>query len=566
MAKLGRFSAIHQPTQKIIRRRASTAVVSYGNFGSYFKFTTANAVGNVGPTLGQATTFYTTMPEWSGNTWVNDPAQFSVTGGIQYWTVPTTGIYTITSAGASGGGNVGLGARVTGSFTLTAGETIRILVGQMGNLFSTTGSGGGATFVTRTPFNSNAAILQVAGAGGGQYSTQSTTLAGGTASNLLYTVGQASAVGSTGGGGGGGTNGSGGLNGAAGSNTGTGQYAGGGAGFFGNGGYGGTRVSAPGGEGGYAYIYGATGGAKYQMSVSQFTDGGFGGGGGTGARGGGGGGYNGGQGGFNSQSGYGGSSYNSGAVPVGTSNVNIGHGYVTITVGGTALGNTTTTNTVTTSGASITTTNGTPFGAGNNYNLPTQPASAPYNYFSVLGNPGLAMGTGDYTIEWFQYMTTASDFPRMFWYGTTPSLGISIEGSTGRTAYVWNAGVATAQGSNNFTLTVNTWQHMALVRKSAKTYFYFQGNCVNPTGVSNTTNITDASSVLYFGTKANTGLQSEQFNGSITNIRICKGLAVYSGNFTVPTGPLAQTAVANPYGGSNTAAISAGVCSLLINP
>ena len=54
--------------------------------------------------------------------------------------------------------------------------------------------------------------------------------------------------------------------------------------------------------------------------------------------------------------------------------------------------------------------------------------------------------------------------------------------------------------------------------------------------------------------------------GDLTNFRFIKGLAVYTGNFTVPTSALTATASANPYGGSNTAAIGSGFTKLLLVP
>jgi hypothetical protein len=54
--------------------------------------------------------------------------------------------------------------------------------------------------------------------------------------------------------------------------------------------------------------------------------------------------------------------------------------------------------------------------------------------------------------------------------------------------------------------------------------------------------------------------------GNITNFRWVKGTAVYTGNFTVPTGNLLMTPSANPYGGLNTVAIPAGHTKLLIIP
>jgi hypothetical protein len=59
---------------------------------------------------------------------------FSFTGSIQTFTVPTTGTYNITAYGAQGGlvtsGYAGgLGAEIGGFVNLTAGQTLSILVG-----------------------------------------------------------------------------------------------------------------------------------------------------------------------------------------------------------------------------------------------------------------------------------------------------------------------------------------------------------------------------------------------------------------------------------------------------
>ncbi|KAI9143347.1 hypothetical protein BKA69DRAFT_1061401 [Paraphysoderma sedebokerense] len=78
------------------------------------------------------------------------------TQGIQLWTVPDTGSYRITCAGAQGGSNVynvgGRGAQMRGDFHLVRGQIITILVGQQGGVRNTicTGGGGGGSFVWST--------------------------------------------------------------------------------------------------------------------------------------------------------------------------------------------------------------------------------------------------------------------------------------------------------------------------------------------------------------------------------------------------------------------------------
>ena len=87
--------------------------------------------------------------------------------------MPYTGDYRIEAVGAAGGYGQnsnngqyrGRGARMIGTFSLSKGEIIRILVGQEGGVNSASNSagGGGGTFVVR----GNNAPLIIAGGGGG---------------------------------------------------------------------------------------------------------------------------------------------------------------------------------------------------------------------------------------------------------------------------------------------------------------------------------------------------------------------------------------------------------------
>ena len=222
-------------------------------------FTPTGKSGQGEPSLANLRSAYS--PSWTDNT-----IYFNVTStGIQKWTVPETGTYTIT---ARGSGSVttnkgGYGARITGTCTLTISEIIYILVGQtaINETNSANHCGGGGTFVVRTPYNTNASIIVIAGGGGGGHNLYTAT----TGNASLTTTGN---IGTGVGAGSGGTNGGAGGNG----------YGYGGAGFFGN-----NTSSA------LSFVNGGTG--DYYNS----NDGGFGGGGRHGnTHGGGGGGYSGG--------------------------------------------------------------------------------------------------------------------------------------------------------------------------------------------------------------------------------------------------------------------------------
>lgn len=142
-----------------------------------FTFTNGNSAGQTGPTVANLRALYNTV----GNTWINDSNYFTVSSGIQYWTVPYTGTYRIRAKGAQGapatatGG--GLGADMQGDFNLQQGQKLQILVGQSGSPPLTVGSygnaspGGGGTFVVLNSGSyttvANVDLLLAAGGGGG---------------------------------------------------------------------------------------------------------------------------------------------------------------------------------------------------------------------------------------------------------------------------------------------------------------------------------------------------------------------------------------------------------------
>jgi len=238
---------------------------------------------------------------------------FVYTGAIQSFTVPA-GVTSITieALGAQGGGSGGLGAKMTGTFTVTPGQVLQVLVGGLGGNGGSYGSGGGGGTFVVAPGN----VLLIAAGGGGGTGHNNNGV------GAAYSLGTTSTSGNAGGD----------------TNGGVGGAAGNGGGFLTNG-----AGLAP-AYGGLSFLNGASGG---------ILNGGFGGGGGStnnstydcgvGGMGGGGGGYSGGGGGNCNMPGGGGGSFNSGTNQVNVSGFNSGNGQVTFTYAGVA---TTTTQTL----------------------------------------------------------------------------------------------------------------------------------------------------------------------------------------------------------------------------
>jgi hypothetical protein len=173
---------------------------------------------------------------------------------------------------------------------------------------------------------------------------------------------------------------------------------------------------------------------------------------------------------------------------------------------------------------------------------PPQLVSAGFNgssqYLTVPASANYALGTEDFTIEWWQYQTGTGTgtFPRVFSVGATPaSIAVSIESGT---FYFWENGNYTF--SSALTGYLNTWTHFAISRVSGQTSVYRNGTQIGST-YADTNNINDSSSTLSVGREISAF--DTYFPGYISNFRIVKGTGVYTGNFATPTKPL--TAVTN---------------------
>ena len=119
-----------------------------------FTFTTLGTSGHRGP---ESTKTYANAP-WSAD-------QFSIVDGQQQWTVPATGTYRVTAAGAYGATP---GRVVSGDVNLNEGQVVSLLVGQMPTpltanvVDATTVGGGGGTFIS-----TDQQLLMVASGGDG---------------------------------------------------------------------------------------------------------------------------------------------------------------------------------------------------------------------------------------------------------------------------------------------------------------------------------------------------------------------------------------------------------------
>jgi hypothetical protein len=188
----------------------------------------------------------------------------------------------------------------------------------------------------------------------------------------------------------------------------------------------------------------------------------------------------------------------------------------------------------------------------------TTPANLPWGksvqfnginqYLSAPNNAAFQFGTGDFTIEcWMNCSNfgTTSSYNRVLCVGSTHMLGTgtgaefvifaSSSNTPGGITYnlAGNAGNInpTITGSNS-AMTTNRWYHLAMTRQSGTMYGFIDGGLLS--SVTNTASISGTSGVS-IGAALST---SSYFSGSISNVRILKGTALYTASFTPLNSPL----------------------------
>jgi hypothetical protein len=159
---------------------------------------------------------------------------------------------------------------------------------------------------------------------------------------------------------------------------------------------------------------------------------------------------------------------------------------------------------------------------------------------TMPSNTAFAFGTGAYTVEAWVYLSAhaATQTTVVDCGAATNSLNFSVLSTGALSLGVF--GVGATLSSAGGAVTLNTWNHVAVVRESTAsnaTKLYVNGTAV-ATG-------TDAGNYTVTTTPSIGGLNSSGFTatGYISNVRLVKGTAVYTANFTPPTTPL--TAITN---------------------
>jgi len=163
-------------------------------------------------------------------------------------------------------------------------------------------------------------------------------------------------------------------------------------------------------------------------------------------------------------------------------------------------------------------------------------------------------GTGDFTIEFWVYFNNFTSAPILMDWRAGGANGAFP------TIYVTAGGVLTyfANSADRITssaVSTATWHHVSVCRTGTSTRMFVNGTQAGST-YSDSTNYSVNTNGPSIGNPGGVAL-----NGFMSNVRIAKGVCVYTGTFTPSTVPLQATQPA----GTNIAAITGTQTSLLLN-
>lgn len=165
------------------------------------------------------------------------------------------------------------------------------------------------------------------------------------------------------------------------------------------------------------------------------------------------------------------------------------------------------------------------------------------NYLSLGGPSALALGSGSWTIEMWYYATAFTTFQVLYdgrpagTNGPYPLVSVASDGSV-RTAVNGIEPIVSTPGI----VPLNKWVNIAVVKNGSTITAYLNGKSVG--SASDTVTYLCTGAAPYIGTNAfSPGAATYTINGYISNLRVVKGTAVYTNNFTPSTTPL--TAITN---------------------
>jgi hypothetical protein len=170
------------------------------------------------------------------------------------------------------------------------------------------------------------------------------------------------------------------------------------------------------------------------------------------------------------------------------------------------------------------------------------------DYLIIPFSADFNFGSADFAIEAWVYQNTQADWRTIVSKNPTDTSGVwrLIIGASGYLSFGYlNASTWTSVNAAG-AVPISTWTHVAVTRQGSSLRLFVNGS-LSSINASATLSIPDLSNNLYVGEVETTN--TWQFNGYIEDLRITKGIARYTTNFTPPNAAFYE--VLQTYGQQN---------------
>jgi len=159
------------------------------------------------------------------------------------------------------------------------------------------------------------------------------------------------------------------------------------------------------------------------------------------------------------------------------------------------------------------------------------------DYITAPANtPELLLGDADFTIEGWFYKTNTGQQDAFGLYETANNrrsylLTISDSNTTFYYNYTGSSGTSVSTG---FTLPLNEWAHVAIIRDGTTLKIYVDGKLSGTTTGLTAGAYANTNDQFMIGSSDYSNANGSEWTGHISNLRIVKGYVLYDGDFTVP--------------------------------
>jgi hypothetical protein len=207
-----------------------------------------------------------------------------------------------------------------------------------------------------------------------------------------------------------------------------------------------------------------------------------------------------------------------------------------------------------TNGFTVTNNNGATWSSATPFNKGSGLFNGTNQYLTVPSSTAFNMGSGDFTAECWVNTSTVSKSPQTFMTtgASTDSQGFWLGTFNRDVCFLASTNGGASWNINIFQtiLNANAWTHIAGVRSGNTFKLYVNGTAIPSTGTASGS-LTNTNNQLVVGGQYQ--YSGAYYTGYLTNVRVVKGVAVYTSNFTPPTATLTATQSANTNGNPSAA-------------